>query len=254
MNIFLYNCPSTGNEYTIIILYTLPAGLEPATYRLTADRSANWAIGARIILSYIHTYAYVNILRRRAVHSHHKYSYAYVWYIYDTRNIIHAYYYYHICLHLTSINIFLYHSPSTGNECAIILIYAATRDRTGDLQIFSLTLSQLSYSGIFYIFIIYSHTHSVIWYTTTMGFEPMRAEPIRFRIWRLNHSAILPVIIIIIIIIIIYTYAYVNIYFLYITARQPGMNMRKYFETQGLCTLIIKIYLWYVYNMRMLYI
>jgi hypothetical protein len=27
------------------------------------------------------------------------------------------------------------------------VIYAATRDRTGDLQIFSLTLSQLSYSG-----------------------------------------------------------------------------------------------------------
>ena len=30
----------------IIIIYTLPAGLEPATYRLTADRSANWAMEA----------------------------------------------------------------------------------------------------------------------------------------------------------------------------------------------------------------
>ena len=35
---------------------TLPAGLEPATYRLTADRSANWAMEAdMLILLIIHT-------------------------------------------------------------------------------------------------------------------------------------------------------------------------------------------------------
>ncbi len=35
-------------------------GLEPATYRLTADRSANWAMEA-IMHIIIYTYAYVNI-------------------------------------------------------------------------------------------------------------------------------------------------------------------------------------------------
>ena len=34
------------------------------------------------------------------------------------------------------------------NMSCIIKKIAATRDRTGDLQIFSLTLSQLSYSGL----------------------------------------------------------------------------------------------------------
>ena len=28
--------------------------------------------------------------------------------------------------------------------------------------------------------------------STTAGFEPTRAEPTRFRVWRLNHSAMLP--------------------------------------------------------------
>ena len=41
------------------------------------------------------------------------------------------------------------------NKTMIVLLYdscaAATRDRTGDLQIFSLTLSQLSYSGSLFI-------------------------------------------------------------------------------------------------------
>ena len=32
---------------------TLPAGLEPATYRLTADRSANWAMEADMLLRMI---------------------------------------------------------------------------------------------------------------------------------------------------------------------------------------------------------
>ena len=32
-----------------------------------------------------------------------------------------------------------------------------------------------------------------------MGFEPTRAEPTRFQVWRLNHSATLPIIINIII-------------------------------------------------------
>ena len=31
-------------------LYTLPPGLEPGTYRLTADRSANWAMEATIMI------------------------------------------------------------------------------------------------------------------------------------------------------------------------------------------------------------
>ena len=29
--------------------------------------------------------------------------------------------------------------------------------------------------------------------STTAGFEPTRAMPTRFRVWRLNHSAMLPI-------------------------------------------------------------
>ena len=29
--------------------------------------------------------------------------------------------------------------------------------------------------------------------TTSAGFEPTRAEPTRFRVWRLNHSAMMPI-------------------------------------------------------------
>ena len=31
-------------------------------------------------------------------------------------------------------------------------------------------------------------------YSTTAGFEPTRAMPTRFRVWRLNHSAMLPIV------------------------------------------------------------
>ena len=38
--------------------------------------------------------------------------------------------------------------------------YAETRDRTGDRQIFSLTLSQLSYFGFLYIYAFISYVAS----------------------------------------------------------------------------------------------
>ena len=56
-------------------------------------------------------------------------------------------------------------------------------DWTLDLQIFSLTLSQLSYFGLIKIFKK----------ATTAGFEPTRAKPNRFQVCLLNHSDTLSV-------------------------------------------------------------
>ena len=41
---------------------------------------------------------------------------------------------------------------------------AETRDRTGDLQIFSLTLSQLSYRGLIYGYICINKRNGILWF------------------------------------------------------------------------------------------
>ena len=62
------------------------------------------------------------------------------------------------------------------NKTMIVLLYdscaraAATRDRTGDLQIFSLTLSQLSYSGRSFL----THIKRICLLSHT-GIEPVSA-------------------------------------------------------------------------------
>ena len=63
----------------------------------------------------------------------------------------------------------LYESLFTSRETKL---FAVARDRTGDIQIFSLTLSQLSYNGITYIV---EAENIYNWYKKNMaetGFEP----------------------------------------------------------------------------------
>ena len=91
-----------------------------------------------------------------------------------------------------------FRAPGAPKEKKVV---ADTRDRTRDLQIFSLTLSQLSYLGALVLLYHDILPRSILPFSTMMlgfchvekqttpvGFEPTRAEPNGFRVHLLNHS------------------------------------------------------------------